>query len=289
MLDRALPPVPDGVELYLAAEDLMVDEEELAARILSFRPAGDFAYVVEGPLRSLDGHLFDVTVDSEANHEVLRRLVSLGRRIEAEAVVIHAMAPRASVEDLINSDREAVLAQATAFLRRYARLCHENDLVPTIEDIPPVGFMREALPSFSLLGVAPEDMEHLCRAVPGLEMTLDISHAQLYINAANSSNGIVPGGLEALVKYWQGRRSVASLGEYIDITQEHLFEAHISNARGITGEGLSCYDGELDIAAVGRRLAPHVRFLVTETIEPDPDQSVLMREVQRCLQTALTA
>lgn len=286
-MDRAQPTVPGGIELYLAVEDLAIGEAALADRIGRCRPAAEFAYVVEGPLRSLDGRFFDVTADSEANREVVRRLVSLGKRIDAEAVVIHAIAPRDSLEELVECDRGVVLRQSMGFLRYYAQTCAENGLTATIENVPPVAFMREARPSYSLVGVAPEDMIVLCQAVPGLRLTLDVSHAQLYINAANCRDEDVPQGLERLAMIWHQRRSVADLYEYIDKVQEYLFEAHLSNARGIVGEGLACYDGELDLADVGRRLARDVRFLVTETIEPDPDHAILMREVQQCLMTTL--
>ncbi|MCL4369374.1 MAG: sugar phosphate isomerase/epimerase [Chloroflexi bacterium] len=288
-MDRIRPPLPDGIELYLAAEDLAAGDGAMAERIRRYRPAPDFAYVVEGPLRSLDGRFFDVTVDNGANREVLRRLVSLGRQIGAEAVVIHAIACRETLQELEACDREAVLGRSLGFLQFYTELCAANGLTATIENVPPVAFMREARPSFSLLGVAPEDMIALCDAVPGLRITLDVSHAQLYINAANCQLEEVPPGLRHLAAFWHRRRSVAGLDGYIEAVEGYLFEAHLSNARGITGEGLGCYDGELDLGALGRRLARDVRFLVTETIEPDPDHAVLMREVQRCLKTALVA
>ncbi len=287
LADRVRQPVPDGIELYMATEDLLVRREEMAERILAHRPDAGFSYVVEGPLRSFDGAFFDVTVDNEANREVLQRLAALGKAIGAQAAVIHAIAPRSSFQELVGADRESVLRQSLSLLGYYADQCETAGIVASIEDVPPVAFMREARPSYSLLGVAPEDMVFLCRSVPGLRVTLDVSHAQLYINAANGDPGAAPPGLTSLAQYWRERRSVRSLDEYIDTIQGYLVEAHLSNARGITGEGLACYDGDLDLATVARRLAPLVQFLVTETIEPDPDRSTLMREVQQCLQAAL--
>ncbi|MGN6812242.1 MAG: hypothetical protein ACTHMP_15340, partial [Thermomicrobiales bacterium] len=62
--DRLAAPRPDGLELYLDARDIAPDDwlPRLRAIMAAAPPAtADFTYIVEGPLRSLDGDFFDVT------------------------------------------------------------------------------------------------------------------------------------------------------------------------------------------------------------------------------------
>ena len=60
-----------------------------------------------------------------------------------------------------------------------------------------------------------------------------------------------------------------------------MVEAHISNAAGLFGEGMPYAEGDLAMDAVVRKLGAIVKYLVTETLEPDPDNAVGMREAQR--------
>src|SRR3972149_2415390 len=101
MSDRLHEPVPDGLELYLDAADIS-DEgwlERLVKVTHEHRPDEGFDYVVEGPLRSLDGTFFSISNGTEANVEVVRRLVLAGRKLGAKALVIHAIAPRSAAKD----------------------------------------------------------------------------------------------------------------------------------------------------------------------------------------------
>src|SRR5947209_2567145 len=70
---------PDGVELYLAAADLTSGEmvETIAQRVLEQEVPNDFAWLIEGPVDSLDGGDFDVTRESAADALVLERLAHL--------------------------------------------------------------------------------------------------------------------------------------------------------------------------------------------------------------------
>src|SRR5205085_8042177 len=58
---------PDGLELYLAAADLASEDtvEEIAVRISSAPVPEGFAWLIEGPVDSLDGGDFDVSRESE--------------------------------------------------------------------------------------------------------------------------------------------------------------------------------------------------------------------------------
>ena len=95
MADRLAAPVPDGVELYLAAEDVSGDDwlPRLERVWSSLVLPPDFTVIVEGPLRGLDGAFFDITMDSDANQELIRRLVSAAMSLGAVAVNVHAIAP----------------------------------------------------------------------------------------------------------------------------------------------------------------------------------------------------
>src|SRR5262249_34900695 len=57
LADRFAPPWPQGLELYLDRADIATDEECQAVidRIRAYDLPDDFAFVVEGPIRSLDG------------------------------------------------------------------------------------------------------------------------------------------------------------------------------------------------------------------------------------------
>jgi hypothetical protein len=289
LADRVAEPVPDGIELYLAAEDLLSDQVALADLINAIKPDPGFQIVVEGPLRSLDGLFFDVTRNNEANREVVRRLVTLGRRVGARSALIHAIAVRDQVDDLRHSDRRQALQAALPLIGYFASVCADAGLKPTIENVPPVCMMREGQTNFSLIGVEPSDLLFLCGQIPDLGVTVDVSHVQLYINATHTLPEAVDIKIKPLVQIWNSLRTVDDWKEYVDEMDGHIHGAHLSNARGVTGEGLPCYDGELDLAKVGRYLAGKTSFLVTETIEPDPDHSIYMREVQRCLKQALAA
>jgi sugar phosphate isomerase/epimerase len=288
LADRTAEPVPDGLELYLATEDLEDDLDGLSSRINLAIPDSNFPIIVEGPLRSLDGSFFDLTNNTGANQEVLDRLVTLGQRLGSPVAVIHAIAVRDNISELTTLEPNAILSAALPLLRHYTAICSEAGIIPTIENVPPVCMMREGSPLFSALGVSPEDLVWLCDSVPGLRVTLDISHAQLYINAVAGASPRLE-HLATISSIWRLRRQLADWSGYVDALEGLICNAHLSNARGIVGEGLSCYDGDLDLAVVGRKLAESCQYLVTETIEPDADHAVRMREVQQCLIQALAA
>jgi len=286
--DRMAPPVPDGLELYLDAADVAGGGwlERLVAVATTGRPVA-FEYVVEGPLRSLDGAFFDATRLNEANRELLDRLVAAGKSIGARAAVIHAMAPRESAGSFDRAAHAAALDEAATLFRYYATACLRAGLIPTVENVPPVARMREGSFMYSLIGTPPTDILYLISQAPGLRVTIDVSHAQLYVNAFTAAECDVPAELRPMVEFIQGQKGVASLDTYIDVVAAHVIEAHISNAQGLLGEGLPYGEGELDLDHVVRRLSRHAAFLVTETLEPDADQATLMREAQQHIGTAL--
>src|SRR5438045_492773 len=74
---------PGGLELYLAAADLSTRAalDQVVERIQNADVPRDFAWLIEGPVDSLDGADFDVTRDSEADADVISRLADLSKRI----------------------------------------------------------------------------------------------------------------------------------------------------------------------------------------------------------------
>ncbi len=289
LADRLREPWAGGLELYLDASDISGDgwEKRLVDNLAQFAVPPGFSWVVEGPLRSLDGTFFDITVDSPANREVLRRLAGVGKRIGAEMAVIHVISPTPSAADFSGAKHDEMIEQSVPILVHYRDLCSEAGMVPTIENMPPVTRMRESRIMHSIVGMEPGDLIFLGNAVEGLRFTLDVSHAQLYINARCASAVEVGEPLEALVEYLSGRPLVASIDDYITLLEDRIAEAHFSNARGIMEEGMPYDDGDLDLDRVAARLGSSVRFLVTETIEPDPDRADLMRDAQARIAQAL--
>lgn len=301
--DRLAEPRPDGLELYLDARDLSDSPiphstlrtphsrdwlPRLRAIMAEAPRAGvDFAYIVEGPIRSLDGEFFDVTRGAAADEEALVRLTSFGAELGAMVAVIHLIAPTADPALLRPNARDTAIERALPLLGRYAALCREAGLVPTIENIPPVAQMREGITSFSALGVAPGDLARCCAAVPGLGVTFDLSHAGLYLEAVAARAATVDPALRPVVEAYAPGAEARTLDEYLDRIEPWLVNVHVSNAAGLLGEGLPYGAGRFDLDAIMPRLGAGARFIVTETLEPDQDRARSMREAQARIAAAL--
>ena len=109
---------PDGLELYLAAADLL-DLDAVSARIEAAVVPTSFAWLIEGPVDSLDGHDFDVTRQSDADQEVVLRLAELARRIDARAVNIHVIAPGGDARRLTMECHDTLLRRSVPFMERF--------------------------------------------------------------------------------------------------------------------------------------------------------------------------
>jgi len=176
---------PDGLELYLAAADLASPDTiaEIAQRIAATDVPPDFAWLIEGPVDSLDGADFDVARDSDADMSVLERLADLARRIHARAVNIHVISPGPETSRLSLECRAALLERALPFLARFVDLVQGAGAVPTVENMPPVLRMRRGDFAFTPIGMAADDLRCLVERLPGLRVLADTSHAGLYLNA----------------------------------------------------------------------------------------------------------
>lgn len=287
--DRLAAPWPDGLEFYLDREDIVQDNWliNLVAEVGRHKLPDEFVYVVEGPLRSIDGSFFDLSQGSEANRETLRRTVEFGAAVGAEVAVVHAISPADNPDGFSDELRQATLQRSLPLLSFYRDLCRAQGMVPTIENIPPVAQMREGKFMHSIIGMEPADLLDLTAQVKDVKVTVDVSHAQLYLNAVNARRQEVPAEWHYLVTYIQQRAQISTIDEFIAALNGHLVEAHISNASGLYGEGLPYDQGDLPLDVVVARLSRVVRFLVTETIEPDADAAIRMREAQRRMAQAL--
>lgn len=289
LADRLAPPRPDGLELYLDAHDLAPSGWLPRLReIMRVAPSSEeFAYVVEGPIRSLDGEFFDVTRDAPADREALARLADFGAEIGATVAVIHLIAPAPVATALWERPRDERLARAMPLLDYYQQRCLAAGLVPTIENIPPVARMREGATVFSTLGVEPADLVACVKALPALRVTFDTSHAGLYLQAVAADLASTEPELRPAIEHYRGRAQVTTLEAYLDLVERWVVNVHVSNAAGLLGEGLPYAEGAFDLNGIVPRLAGVATFLVTETLESDQNRAVHMRDAQARITAAL--
>ena len=270
---------PDGVELYLAAADLN-DVDAIVDRINAANVPEGFVWLIEGPVDSLDGADFDVTRESDTDREVLKRLGTIARGIGARAVNIHVIAPSADVSRLTLECREVLLERAVPFLRDFVHLMQQAGAVPTVEHMPPVLRMRRSDFVYTSIGMASADFHYLTQRVEGLRVLVDTSHAGLYLNARR----LLPEPLGEFVSQLPA--------EPEDLTQflgsfPRVENAQVSNAQGVLGEGLAYAQGDFDLDPTVRWLGQHVNHIVTETIEANNDDAVLMRDALRRMRKVL--
>jgi hypothetical protein len=263
--DRLRPSPPEGLELYLDAIDIADDGwlETIQARLDAARLPPVFTLLVEGPVRSLDGEFFDLSADTAANREVVARLARCGQAIGARAACVHLIAPVDDLRGPSPAEAEATLQRCLPLAGRYAKLCLEAGIVPTVENIPPILRQREGRYMRSPIGGPPEHVVWLTDRIEGLRATVDTSHAQLFLNCARVHGG-----------------EYATLAAATALLAGRVETAHVSDAEGLLGEGLPYGAGIADLdAAVGVFLR-EARWIVTETLEPDPDRSETMRAAE---------
>jgi hypothetical protein len=115
-----------------------------------------------------------------------------------------------------------------------------------------------------------------------------VSHAQLYVNARHMADGAVPDPeVEPLMRFLRRFPPIVSVDAFLDAFGDAIFEAHVSNASGLLGEGARYGDGDIDMDHIIGRLARTARYLVTETLEPNNDDAVYMREAQTGMEAVL--
>jgi sugar phosphate isomerase/epimerase len=283
LADRLADPRPDGLELYLDTADVATTEamDGVVARLEACQLPAGFTLLVEGPIRSLDGQFYDLSRDDEADRELARRIVDLARRIGAVGANVHAIAPDADPGSLTLESRARVLRRATRPAGYFAELALAAGIVPTVENMPLVLRMRESGFYYSAIGMPPQDLLELADAIPGLRVVLDVSHAQLYLNARHGVDERVDGhDLGAVRRFVAEAPGVDSIEDYLDTLGDLVVACHVANATGLLGEGLPYGEGDLDLDGLVPTLAARARYLVTETLEPDPDRAIFMRDAQ---------
>jgi hypothetical protein len=283
--------MPDGLELYLDTIDLASAEamDGVVANLDACGLPSEFTLLVEGPIRSLDGEFFDLTRDSEADRELTRRIVDLSKRIGAIGANVHAIAPDEDPAALTLENRERLLERALGPLRYFADTAQAAGIVPTIENMPPILRMRESGFYYSAIGMPPQDMTWLARAVPGVKVILDVAHTQLYLNVRRGVQEEIPGDrdISALRRFVAEAPGADSIVDYVDELDETLMTSHVANAAGLLGEALPYSEGELNLDPLMRFLATRIEYLVTETLEPDNNRARFMREAQGRIRRAL--
>jgi hypothetical protein len=115
---------------------------------------------------------------------------------------------------------------------------------------------------------------------PELRFTVDVSHAALYLNWRRYSIDTLEPSFRSAGEFAQSQPGPADLMAYLDSLARRTTTIHVSNARGLLGEGLRYGDGDEDLDAALARFVDHVPYFVTETLEPDPVRAVGMREAQ---------
>jgi hypothetical protein len=274
---------PDGLELYLAAADLespaMMDQ--IVERIQSADVPDGFAWLIEGPVDSLDGCDFDVSRESDADTQVIERLADLARRIGARAVNIHVISPSPDLSRLTLECRAALLDRAVPFLRRFVDLIESSGAVATVENMPPVLRMRRSDFAFTPIGMASEDLRWLVDTIPGLRLLPDTSHAGLYLNARRLAPDPAHDWSGPLTSYLaQLPPEPEDLTSFVE-QLPNVENAQVSNAAGVLGEGLAYDEGDYTLDPTIRWLGVHARHIVAETIETSNDDAVLMRDALR--------
>jgi len=280
---------PQGLELYLDAADIR-DEKAMATAVANLEAhalSPDFALLIEGPVGSLDGEFFDVTRESPADYLVVKRLADMARRIGAKAVNIHLIAPTDDVSLLNLECRQDLLRRSLPILRHFVELMQTAGATPTIEDMPAVLRMRQGGYYFSPIGMPGADLHWAAEQVPGLKLLPDTSHAGLYLNARAAAFGRRPITDEERLIPWldpfldyvrQLPDEPDSLLGYFQSLQPYVVNAQISNASGLLGEGLPYDEGDYDLDPTIQWLGQHAQHIVTETLEPNQDDAVYMRD-----------
>ncbi len=282
LADRLSDPVPDGLEVYLDRLDLLGEGwlDRIRGLVEQLRAPADFAWLVEAPIRTLAGAYFDLTANDDDHRETLRRVIDVGAAIGARAANVHVVAPMVDADALMSEDRARKLDATFPLLEFYVNSCSQAGLIPQVENIPPVGRMRENAFVFSPIGTTPDDLLALAHAHPPLRFTVDLSHAALALNWQTVELEAVAEKLRPIALYCRQWATSASLSEWLAAVAHLTTTVHVSNASGLLGEGLNYDAGDEDLDAALRPLLGKVPYFVTETLEANPDHAVGMREVQ---------
>jgi nucleoside-diphosphate-sugar epimerase len=276
--DRLAEGLPQGLELCLAS-DHVADKDSLrrAIRACDGLTERGLQLTAEAPVSWPSGGFVRVDrLDGEARSGI-ERSAEFARAIGSPVLTIHLFIPLdpAAFRAAGPVDGRSI----EPFLRFYVEACTSRGIEPLIENVPPVLRMRTGGIYLSQVGGHWRDLSAWRGRIPELAFTLDTSHAALFRSFASAYPALFeverPEDLE-LARY------VAELGAATRV-------AHVSNARGLLGEGLPYGSGELDLDPIVRRLGDLVPYIVAEINEPDPARSVEMKNGYAAIESALAA
>ena len=276
--DRLAEGLPQGLELCLAS-DHVADKDSLrrAIRACDGLTERGLKLTAEAPVSWPSGAFVRVDrLDGEARSGI-ERSAEFARAIGSPVLTIHLFIPLDPAEFRAAGPVDG--RSVERFLRFYVEACTSRGIEPLIENVPPVLRMRTGGIYLSQVGGHWRDLSEWRGRIPELAFTLDTSHAALFRSFASAYPALFeverPEELE-LARY------VAELGAATRV-------AHVSNARGLLGEGLPYGSGELDLDPTVRRLGEVVPYIVAEINEPDPARSVEMRKGYAAIESALAA
>jgi len=276
--DRLAEGLPQGLELCLAS-DHVADKDSLhrAIRACDGLTERGLKLTAEAPVSWPSGAFVRVDrLDGEARSGI-ERSAEFARAIGSPVLTIHLFIPLDPAEFRAAGPVDG--RSIEPFLRFYVEACTSRGIEPLIENVPPVLRMRTGGIFLSQVGGHWRDLSEWRRRIPELAFTLDTSHAALFRSFASAYPALFeverPEELE-LARY------VAELGAATRV-------AHVSNARGLLGEGLPYGSGELDLDPTVRRLGELVPYIVAEINELDPARSVEMKKGYAAIESALAA
>ena len=265
-----------GIELCLAAAHVADDAslERVIATARATVPTGR-AVTAEAPVAWPSGAFVRVDrLDDEASAGI-ERSAAFAQAVGSPVLTIHLFVPMDPVEYRRGAPLDE--AEVERFLSFYADACLARGVTPLIENVPPILRMRTGGVFLSPIGGHWRDLLEWRARVGDLRFTLDVSHAALFGNVADSFPSLF--GLGSAFEL-EPERFVEELGPATEV-------AHVSDAKGLLGEGLPYGAGEVDLDPIVERLGSLVPFIVAEINEPDPARSPAMKAGYRAIERAL--
>ena len=265
-----------GLELCLGPDHVSSDEalrratracEDLASRGLTL--------TAEAPVSWPSGAFVSVDrLDDEARAGI-ERSAEFARSIGSPVLTIHLFIPLDP--DAFRTAGPVDPMAVESFLRFYGEACRSRGVEPLIENVPPVLRMRSGGIYLSQIGGHWRDLLEWRQRVPGLGFTIDTSHAELFRSFASAYPGL----------FAIDRSDELTVDRYVTELGPSARVAHVSNARGLLGEGLPYDVGELDLDPIVRRVGRLVPYVVAEINEPDPTRAVEMKRAYAAIESAL--
>jgi N-acetylneuraminate synthase len=236
-MDSAHPPL---VEFHLSYRDMELDPAEFVRGTYP-----DTEFTVHAPELFKDSRLMDLaTADDGLRAFSLgetRRVIDIARRLKRFFPKTAAPVIVANVGGF-SMDAPVAAGEKPALYARFGESLRELDLAG-------VRFCPQNMAPFPWhfggqrhqnIFILPDESAEWCRRL-GIEMCVDVSHAQL---AANHFG--------------------FTLADYVRTLGPATAHLHVADAAGVDGEGLQIGEGEIDFAALGRALdaaAPGASFI----------------------------